>query len=75
MIFVHAMGLIVNTLYLSLYWYYSNKKVNSKYQIHIDGMKYLITEIFLYCVEGRIDITTEDCINEYNSSNLLFYRI
>ncbi|VVC38106.1 SWEET sugar transporter [Cinara cedri] len=24
--FVHGMGLFINTLYLSLYWYYSNKK-------------------------------------------------
>lgn len=27
MMFVHGMGLLVNTFYLALYWYYSNKKV------------------------------------------------
>ncbi|XP_026806704.1 sugar transporter SWEET1-like [Rhopalosiphum maidis] len=26
MMFVHGMGLLINTFYLSLYWYYSNKK-------------------------------------------------
>ncbi|XP_029341970.1 uncharacterized protein LOC100168117 isoform X1 [Acyrthosiphon pisum] len=26
--FVHGMGLLINTLYLALYWYYSNKKMN-----------------------------------------------
>ncbi|CAI6348355.1 unnamed protein product [Macrosiphum euphorbiae] len=28
MMFVHGMGLLVNTFYLALYWYYSNKKMN-----------------------------------------------
>jgi len=26
MMFVHGMGLLINTFYVSLYWYYSNKK-------------------------------------------------
>ncbi|XP_022166806.1 sugar transporter SWEET1-like [Myzus persicae] len=28
MMLVHGMGLLINTFYLALYWYYSNKKTN-----------------------------------------------
>ncbi|XP_060862008.1 sugar transporter SWEET1-like [Metopolophium dirhodum] len=28
MMFVHGMGLLINTFYLALYWYYSSKKMN-----------------------------------------------
>ncbi|XP_015366006.1 PREDICTED: sugar transporter SWEET1-like [Diuraphis noxia] len=42
--FVHGMGLLINTLYLALYWYYSNKKT---YVIKTVFKTALLSSVFL----------------------------